>query len=72
MDGMLLTLLMIVVFLIGMFVGRKTIKTDGMFIISDMDEDVTRWILDVKTDPETIPNRKEIHLKVRKADKRDV
>lgn len=51
---------------VGFVIGRIGRKTDGMFIVDDNDTETTRWILDVKTDPKTIPNRKEIRLKVRK------
>lgn len=65
---LLCVLIGIGMFCIGLFVGRKTTKIDGMFLINDSDDENTRWILDVKIDPETIPNKKEIRLKVRKID----
>lgn len=65
--GILLHILVaLVTFCVGVFVGRTTIKVDGMFVIDDSDDETTRWILDIKVDPKTIPNKKEVRLKVRK------
>lgn len=69
---MFIILTAIVFFLIGVFVGRKTVKSDGMFLVDDSDDETTRWILDVTVDPNSIPNRKEIHLKVKKMTEGDV
>lgn len=66
MDILLLVLTTVGALLIGVFIGRKSIRSDGMFIVDDSRDETTRWILDVKIDPKTIPNRKEIRLKVRK------
>lgn len=54
----------ITMFCIGVFIGKHWKKTDGMFIVNDSDVEVTRWTLDVNIDPKTIPNKKEIRLKV--------
>lgn len=43
-------------------------KPDGLFILDDSDPNTTRWILDVKMDPDEIKNKKEIRLKVCKMD----
>lgn len=53
-------------FAIGMFVGRKSAKVDGLFIIDDSDTETTRWILDVREKPEKIAEKKEIRLQVKK------
>lgn len=66
MNIAMLVLIGAFLFGVGFIIGRIGRKTDGMFIVDDNDEKTTRWILDVKIDPETIPNRKEIRLKVRK------
>lgn len=55
----------------GFFIGRKG-TMDGMFIVDDTNDETTRWILDVKIDPNTIPNKKEIRLKVQKLTEGDV
>lgn len=57
--------------IVGYFIG-KVKKSDGMFIVDDNDYEKTRWILDVKIDPKTIPNKKEIRLKVHKINEGDV
>lgn len=57
---------------VGVFIGRKTVKVDGMFIVDDSDEKTTRWILDVTVDPKNIQNKKDVRLKVRKMTEGDV
>lgn len=66
MNIILLVLIGAFLFGIGFVIGRLARKTDGLFIVNNDDSETTRWILDVKIDPKTIPNRKEIRLKVRK------
>lgn len=66
MTIFLLVLIGGLLFGVGFVLGQIGRKTDGMFIVDDNDDETTRWILDVKIDPKTIPNRKEIRLKVRK------
>lgn len=69
MDNLMIFILTFIIGgIVGYFIG-KVKKSDGMFIVDDNDYDKTRWILDVKIDPKTIPNKKEIRLKVRKMDK---
>lgn len=66
-------ILAIVGFIIGYMLGRiSRVRPDGLFILDDSDPDTTRWILDVKTDPDEIKNKKEIHLKVCKMDEEGV
>lgn len=76
MDVLLLILAGVSGLLFGMFVGLSisniSRKFDGLFIVDDSDEETTKWILDVSIDPKSIPDRKEIHLKVRKMNERDV
>lgn len=72
MNVLLLILIAIGILLIGIVIGRKTMKSDGMFIVDDSGEETTKWILDVTIDPASIPSRKEIHLKVRKITEGDV
>lgn len=62
----LLILILIVAFCVGVLIGRSNRKFDGMFIVNDSDEEITRWILDVNIDPMDIPKKKEVRLKVRK------
>lgn len=50
----------------GIFSKKK--EVDGLFILDDSDPKTTRWILDVKMDPDEIKNKKEIRLKVCKMD----
>lgn len=61
------------IFFAGIFIGRETAirfkKYDGLFIVDDSNDQKTQWILDLKVDPDTIPNQKEIRLKVEKMDK---
>ncbi len=67
MNLLLLILIIISTFLIGFLVGRtSTSKSDGMFIINEVDEDLTKWILDVNFDPKDICNRKMIKLKIKR------
>lgn len=54
--------------LIGFSIGRKSVRFDGLFIVDDSENETTRWILDVKIDPQTIPSKKSIHLKVKMMD----
>lgn len=66
-----------IAFLFGCAVGwfihlTHNHKRDGLFILDDSDPNVTRWILDMKMDPEEIKNKKEIHLKVCKMEEEDV
>ena len=70
----LLGIIGLVAIAIGSFiVGRSSVKTDGMFIVDDTNDETTKWILDVSVDPATIPNRKIIRLKVKKiSDEGDV
>lgn len=72
MDILLCILVAISTLCVGVFIGRKTVKVDGMFIVDDSDDKTTRWVLDVKVDPKTIPNKKEVRLKVRKMTEGDV
>lgn len=51
---------------------HKSKQIHGLFILDDSDSNTTRWILDVKIDPEEIKNMKEIRLKVCKMDEGDV
>lgn len=66
--------IVLVCYLIGMIVGYALAhiltlrKRDGLFILDDSDPNTTRWILDVKIDPDEIKNKKEIRLKVCKMD----
>ncbi len=66
MDWFMLIFIGLVAFCIGLFIGKASPGMDGMFIVNEDDTEVTRWILDVNIDPNTIPNKKEIRLKVRK------
>lgn len=59
----------IVCLLIGIFIGRKSMLFDGLFITNDQND---KWTLDVKIDPNTIPSKKEIRLKVVKMSEGDV
>ena len=71
--GILLYILVAIAALcVGVFIGRKTVKVDGMFIVDDSDDKTTRWILDVTVDPKNIPNKKDVRLKVRKMTEGDV
>lgn len=44
--------------------NRACLKADGVIIVDDTDTEKTKWILDVKTDPDDIPKKKHIHLQV--------
>ena len=55
--------------LVGVVIGRKSMRCDGLFLVDDSDNETTRWILNVKIDPKTIPSKKSIHLKVKMMDK---
>lgn len=68
MDLLLYILILFIGLLIGIFIGRKSMRCDGLFLVDDTDDNTVQWILDVKIDPMTIPNHKEIHLKVKKMD----
>lgn len=57
-------------FIITSFSHSKQ-KYDGLFILDDSDPNITRWILDVKMDPDEIKNKKEIHLKVCKMEEQE-
>lgn len=72
MNILLHVLIGIVTLFVGFFIGRKTVKIDGLFIVNDSDYEKTRWIIDVRVDPKTIPNKKEVRLKVVKMDEGDV
>lgn len=48
------------------FLKKK--EVDGLFILDDSDPNTTRWILDMRMDPDEIKNKKEIRLKVCKMD----
>lgn len=54
--------------LLGLFIGRKTIRYDGLFLVDESNNEKTRWILDVKIDPNSIPSKNKIYLKVKKID----
>lgn len=76
MDVLLFILSGVGGLLFGVFIGISISnigrKFDGLFIVDDSDEETTKWILDVSIDPKSIPDQKEIHLKVRKMTERDV
>lgn len=54
--------------LIGMYIGIRIRHIDGLFIVDENDDKI-RWVLDMKIDPEDIPSKKEVRLKVCKMDK---
>ncbi len=58
--------------LIEIVLEKLTSSFDGLLIVNDSDFEKTRWIIDVKTDPATIPDKKELHLKVTKMVEEDV
>lgn len=69
MGTLLYILGVICAFIVGILIGKKVRNTiDGLFIVNDSDDKRTKWILDINIDPNTIPNKKEIHLKVQKMD----
>ena len=72
MDILLYILVVLGALCVGVFIGRTTLKVDGMFIVDDSNDETTRWILDVNFDPKDIPNKKEVRLKVRKMTEGDV
>lgn len=72
MEGLVIISIAVgLAFCVGFFVGRISAKVDGLFIVDDTGE-TTRWILDVKTDPDKIQNKKEVRLKVGKFTQGDV
>lgn len=68
MNLLLIILTTIGALLVGIYIGRRSMRCDGLFLVDDSDDQKTKWILDVKIDPETIPTKKSIHLKVMKMD----
>lgn len=74
MIGFLLAVIVLIIF--GtynlMFKKYKNKRIHGLFILDDSDPNTTRWIIDMKMDPEEIKNMKEIRLKVCKMDEGDV
>lgn len=73
MDKLIIVL---VCYMIGMVVGYvvRTLlpnKNNGLFILDDSDPETTRWILDMRMDPDEIKNKKEIRLKVCKMDEQE-
>lgn len=68
MDLLLYILIGFGACLIGVFIGKKSMGCDGLFLVDDSDNETTRWILDVKIDPMAIPSKKSIHLKVKMMD----
>lgn len=60
--------LLILVFVIGIIIGRKTMKYDGVFVVDDSDSDTTKWILNVDINPNEIPNRKSLRFAVENTD----
>lgn len=54
----------IIGFMFKMIFDKICSNYDGKIIIDDNDDQKTRWILDVNTDPEEIPKKKVIHLQV--------
>lgn len=67
-DIILYVIFAIIGFIAGVLIEKAVLKTDGLLIIDDEDDETTQWILDVRFDPEELENRKEIHLKVCKKD----
>lgn len=45
-----------------LIVGR--VRSNGVLIVDDNDEQKTKWILQVNTDPEKIPKKRSIRLQV--------
>lgn len=43
-------------------------RVDGFFIVNDNDSEMTRWTLQMKTNPYQISEKKMVHLKVVKDD----
>lgn len=61
------------VFIFGFVIGRASkryTKSNGLFIINDSSDKVTKWILDVKCDPNDISKMKQIvfDVKIQKED----
>lgn len=58
-------------FFFGIVIGRGAKNIDGLFIVDDYGDinEPIHWVLDMKIDPEEIPNKKQVILKVCKADK---
>lgn len=54
--------------LIGMYIGTRVKHVDGLFIVDENNDEAIRWVLDMKIDPEEIPKKKEVRLKVCKMD----
>lgn len=50
--------------IIGILIKKK--RYDGLFIIDDSDDEITKWVIDIKYNPEILYNKKEIRLKVKK------
>lgn len=59
-------------FVVGLAAGRSLTKIDGLFIVNDGDPNTTRWIIDMHIDPDKIPKKKTVHLKVCQAKEGDV
>lgn len=59
-----IALIVLVVFLFGFFIGKVSAKIDGYIIVSDGDEDRTRWLFDMKTDPSKLPKNKYVKFKM--------
>ena len=70
MNIAIFVLCFVIGLLIGYIFGNGSNRSDGLLIIDDCGEETTKWTLDVKTDPNKIPNKKEIRLRVFKMDKR--
>lgn len=51
----------------GFVIGYLISRCDGLFIIDDSDENVTKWIIR-GVDPEKITKKKTLVLKVKKID----
>lgn len=70
---LLIWCIIVILYVIRLLIKKHENKQiQGLFIIDDSDHNTTRWILDVKMDPEEIKNMKEIRLKVCKMDEGDV
>lgn len=64
-DIVLLFICSCVGFIFGLFIASISKgKLDGLFILDESDPSITRWILDVKMDPDKIKNKKDIRLKI--------
>lgn len=71
-DFIVILIAVAAAFCVGFFVGGISSKMDGLFIVDDSDTETTRWVLDVKIDPKTIPSKKWIRLKVQNMTEGDV